>query len=399
MSIVEANPSPSAKIEIVDSIGQVNPQDWNRIVPRDYPFLRHEFLHALEISGCVSADTGWAPQHIVIRNSTSSGQEVIGATPFYLKQHSWGEFIFDWDWAHGYQSHGLEYFPKLICQTPFTPITSPKLLTLPGENAQTTRTQLARQAQHIASRMETSSIHWHFISDTDAATLKSGDYCDRASTIEYVWHNQGYTSMDDFLNSLASRKRKKIRRERKSVSDQGVTVVALQGSDLHQSHWQLVDWFYRCTIDKYHSNKYLSIKFFETIGETMPQNIVLFLAMKENKPIAGSFCLQGDNKLFGRYWGTIGDVQNLHFEVCYYAAIEYCIENKLNEYNAGVQGEHKLNRGFVPKLARSSHSFRHRAFSAAIKHYIERESSYMQAYRETLDHYGAYAKQSGKPTI
>lgn len=394
----KVNQSNSAACEIVDSMDQINSLDWNRVVPADYPFLRHEFLHALESSGCVSAQSGWAPQHIVIRNLASKHQEVIGAAPLYLKAHSWGEFIFDWDWAHGYQSHGLDYYPKLISQTPFTPITSPKMLTASAVADANIRRQMAKLAHKIASQNDASSIHWHFVSSVDSRILNRCDYLSRASTFEYIWSNQNYASMDDFLGTLASRKRKKIRRERKSVRDQGICICALHGAQLNESHWQLINWFYRQTVDKYHSHKYLSANFFRQIGQTMPDNIVLFLATLDRNPIAASFCLRGGSKLFGRYWGTLGKVPNLHFELCYYAAIEYCIQHNLVEYNAGVQGEHKLNRGFLPKPARSSHAFRHPAFSAAIDRYIDRESSYMQAYRETLNEYSPYAKQSNTLT-
>ncbi len=388
----KVNQSDSVAFEVVDSIAEIGSLEWNRIVPANYPFLRHEFLHALEQSGCVSIDSGWAPQHIVIRNLASKHQEVIGAAPLYLKAHSWGEFIFDWDWAHGYQSHGLDYYPKLISQTPFTPITSPKLLTSNIDTTTNIRSQLARFAHKIATEKNVSSVHWHFVSQADSEILSGCEYLGRASTFEYVWSNQDYTSMDDFLGTLASRKRKKIKRERKSIREQEISVLALDGQQLNESHWQLIDWFYRQTVDKYHSQKYLSVDFFRQIGHTMPDNIVLFLATLDRKPVAGSFCLRGGDKLHGRYWGTLGNFPNLHFELCYYAPIEYCIEHNLAEYNAGVQGEHKLNRGFLPRLARSNHTFQHPAFLAAIDQYIDRESSYMQAYCETLNEYSPYAK-------
>lgn len=392
------NQDNDLEIEVVDTIGHVRSRDWNRVIPSNYPFLRHEFLHALEYSGCVSPDTGWVPQHIVIRNSTSERQEVIGVTPLYLKGHSWGEFIFDWDWAHSYQQHGLNYYPKLISQTPFTPTTSPKLLVKQNEKAASIQIQLARAAKDVARRLDSSSIHWHFISRQDSEALKSSNFLDRSSTIEYIWPNCGYQTMDEFLSSLSSRKRKKIRSERRSVREQGITVTVIQGAEMDESHWQLIDRFYRQTVGKYHSHKYLSIEFFEKICKTMPENIVLFLAQVDQSPVAGSFCMQGGKHLYGRYWGTLGRFRNLHFEVCYYAAIEYCIRHGLFEYNAGVQGEHKLNRGFLPRLARSSHSFDHSAFSAAIDRYIVRETSHMQAYCEMLNHYSPYTKKASVQT-
>ncbi len=377
-------------LEIVDSISQINARDWNRIVPADCPFLFHEFLHALEDSGCVATETGWAPQHIVIRNSASQCGELIGAAPLYLKRHSWGEFIFDWDWAHGYQRHGLEYYPKLISQTPFTPLTSPKLLCAPGDAETSIRHLIARTAQELASQCSASSIHWHFISEQDSSTLDACRFLNRASTFEYIWTNRGYGSMDDFLGMLSSRKRKKIRSERRSIRGQDLTVTALQGPEMNETHWRMIDRFYRQTVDKYYSHKYLSREFFQRIGETMPENLVFFLAQRGGTPVAGSFCLQGGGSLYGRYWGTLGQFRNLHFEMCYYAPIEYCIERGLAEYNAGVQGEHKLNRGFLPRLARSSHWFFDPGFSDAIDRYINQEASRVRAYCDTLDHYSPY---------
>lgn len=380
------------EIEIFDTIGQVSSRDWNRMIPSDSPFLRHEFLHALEHSKCVAPDTGWVPQHIVIRNSNGKRREVIGVTPLYLKGHSWGEFIFDWDWAHGYQRHGLNYYPKLISQTPFTPATSSKLLVKDNDQAISTKLQLTKIVKDIARQFDASSIHWHFISKQDSYALESCEFLNRSSTVEYIWSNQGYQTMDGFLATLSSRKRKKIRSERRSVRNQGITVTAIQGTDMDESHWHLIDRLYRQTVAKYHSHKYLSTDFFEKIGQTMPENIVLFLACLDQTPVAGSFCMQGGKKLYGRYWGSFGEFRNLHFEVCYYTAIEYCIRHGFIEYNAGVQGEHKLNRGFLPRLGKSSHSFDHPAFSAAIERYIDRESSQMQAYCELLDRYSPYTK-------
>ena len=388
----------AAAIEIVDAIDQVDSQEWNDIIPSDCPFLRHEFLHAMEESGCVSTDSGWLPQHILIRNKASHRREVIGASPLYLKGHSFGEFIFDWDWAHGYQRHGLNYYPKLISQIPFTPISSPKLLTAQSDQAANTRLQLAHVAQEIARQFNVASIHWHFISDDDLKALRAADFLSRASTIEYVWSNPGYASMDEFLASLSSRKRKKIRSERQSVRDQGIKVTAIAGTEMDKADWQLVDRFYRQTVDKYHSNKYLSNRFFEKISQTMPERIVFFLARLNQNPVAGSFCLRGAKSLYGRYWGSLGSFRNLHFEVCYYAAIEYCIEQGLEQYNAGVQGEHKLNRGFLPKIARSCHSFSDPAFSAAIDRYISRETPQIEAYRDMLERFRAYSKDPTLPT-
>ncbi len=385
-------------VEIIDSISKVSAPDWNHLVHADYPFLHYEFLHALENSGCVAPATGWVPQHILIRNATQQSQELIGAAPLYLKGHSWGEFIFDWDWAHSYQTHGLDYYPKLISQTPFTPLTSPKLLVVESENSATTRQLIARVAREIARQSEVSSMHWHFISEHDSEALQNDGFSNRCSTIEYIWTNDNYRSMDDFLNMLASRKRKKIRSERRSIREQGIAVTALSGAELTESHWHLINRFYQQTVDKYYSHKYLSFDFFKQLGETMPENLVFILGQIDQHPVAGSFCIRGGEKLYGRYWGTLGEFRNLHFEICYYKAIEYCIEHGLQEYNAGVQGEHKLNRGFLPRPAKSSHAFFHPAFTTAIGQYIDRESARTKAYCKVLERHSPYTKNTARAT-
>ena len=383
---------PSTTVEILDAIDQIKAEDWNQIVPVDCPFLRHEFLHALEATGCVSAETGWHPQHILIRNRKCNS--TLAVAPLYLKGHSWGEYIFDWNWAASYREHGLQYYPKLISQTPFTPITSPKLNVSNSSQHDVVaiRRQLVESTKVVARKHDVSSLHWLFITDDDAQVLESQQFLGRRSNVEYIWTNRNYSDMDHFLATLSSRKRKKIRSERKFIAKQNIRVSVVTGTEMTDEHWQLVNCFYQNTIKKFGSLAYLNQKFFEKIRTTMPENVVLFLAEFDNKPVGGSFCLKGGNRLFGRYWGSIAPIRNLHFEVCYYAPIEYCIQNGVSDYNAGVQGEHKLNRGFVPTIARSCHTFSDAAFSYAIDQYIRKEYSHYEQYREHLEHHSAYSR-------
>ena len=374
------------KTELVESISQINSKCWNRCVSPNFPFLRHEFLSALEDSGCVSSETGWEPKHIVLRKIDKSDAQVLGVLPLYQKSHSWGEFIFDWDWAGGHHQFGLKYYPKLVSQSPFTPISAPKLLIAPGADSTQTRLELVKASQQLAEDLDVSSSHWLFTSQEDMDTLSSLGLICRSSTIEYVWKNQDYDSMEAFIGTLSSRKRKKIRKERKTVVEQNIKVEAKSGIDMTPNDWLYFEYFYRTTIAKYGSNPYLSYEFFRMIGESMPQNIVAFQARLDGDRIAGSLCLLGDESLYGRYWGTLQKRHCLHFETCYYAAIEYCIDNGLKTFNAGVQGEHKLSRGFYPHLAKSAHSIRNPLLSAALENYVQREASHYRAYQQSLKH-------------
>ena len=368
------------QFEFVDSISQVNVNDWNRCVPANYPFLRHEFLRALEVTNCASGSTGWLPQHIVIRNTHGPG--VAGVSPMYLNHDSWGEFIFDWDWAEGHHRCGLPYYPKLVSCSPFTPLTGPKLLVSPGVDKKAVRKQLLSAGERLMNERSASSVHWLFTSDTDTETTHSEGYIARLANIEYVWRNSSYRTMDDFLGSMPSRKRKKIRHERNSVAANRVVIEIIQGDQMTHRHWRAFERFYDDTTTKFGANKYLTYEFFRMLGETMPESIVLFLATMDRNPVAGSLFLQGGDALYGRYWGTLEDIRYLHFETCYYSAIEYCIERGYSSFNAGVGGVHKLNRGLQPKLVSSAHLIQNPILSEAIRTYCRDESKFMKNYRD-----------------
>ena len=374
----------------IDSIDQISSSDWNSCVALEYPFVKHEFLLALENSGCVSPQTGWLPQHIVIRKSDCDGGRILGVAPMYLKGHSWGEYIFDWDWAAGVQQYGLDYYPKLVSQIPFTPVSGSKLLAAPNTDGANVEALLAQAGQEILKTRGVSSIHWLFISEQDQNFLETVEGATRKSTIEYIWENRGYESMKDFLSQLVRRKRKNIRQERKYVEKQGVKIDIIAGEEMNSAHWQFLEKCYATTVQKYGSYKYLSYEFFRMVGEAIPQNFVLFLARQHGQPVASSICLQGGSNLIGRYWGSVDKILHLHFEICYYAPIEYCIDQGLAFYNAGIQGEHKLSRGFLPKLASSYHSFNDSALCHAIQEYIKRESMQLKAYQQELMSHSPY---------
>ena len=375
---------------VIHSINEIDALEWNKCVPPDYPFLRHEFLLALENSNCVSNHTGWQPCHILIR-IRNSPPTVLGAMPMYLKSHSWGEYIFDWSWADAYHRNGFQYYPKLIVQSPFTPLTSPKLLFAPNatERAQIQQ-HLAASAVAVLQKMQASSCHLLFITADEANILKNNGFLSRIGTIEFIWRNREYESMEHFLSGLSSKKRKNVRQERNSVAQQGIRIETVSGEEIESHHWHAIEHFYSKTIDKYGSIKYLSPEFFQFAGQQMPENFVLFLAEQNGRYIGGSVCLKGANTLYGRYWGALRDYQALHFEICYYSAIEYCIEHGIASYNAGVQGEHKLSRGFLPELVHSSHMLSSVEFERGIQNYLDREAIQMVHYQKILESRSPY---------
>ena len=378
-------------LECIESVNRISEDQWNELVPGDYPFLRHEFLNALEHTDRVSKATGWLPRHIVLRNAGPE-PHLLAVAPMYIKYHSYGEYIFDWAWAESYERLGIDYYPKLVLQTPYTPLIGPKILTAPDSNSKVLRKLLIHSSSNLVKAQGANSIHWLFVTDDEHDELSNCGYITRAGTIQFVWHNNGYSSMDDFLGSLSSRKRKKIRAERKYVARQGITMEAVEGEALTSKHWGAFEMFYESTVDKYFAYKYLSGEFFRMIGETMPENLMMFLASKNGRYIAASLCLRGGNALYGRYWGSDGEYPHLHFETCYYSAIEYCIEHCYSTYDAGTRGDHKLQRGFLAQLGRSGHLLAHDQLHPAIAQYVRAESNRYRKYCDELNAHSAYRR-------
>ena len=353
-------------LEVLSSIAHVQPEDWNALAG-GHPFLRHEFLNALHETGCASAETGWAPQYLLMRSK--DGLE--GAMPLYLKSHSYGEYVFDWAWADAYHRHGLEYYPKLLCAIPFTPVAGPRLLARAPE----ARRQLAAGALTLARELGVSSLHCLYPVEADAEVLTGCGMMARHG-VQFHWSNAGYASFDDFLRGMNHDKRKKIRQERRKVSDAGITFEWRDGKDISEADWAF---FYRCyarTYREHHSTPYLNIDFFRQIGRTMPENLLLVTAHRAGKPIAASFNVHDGRTLYGRYWGAIEHHPALHFETCYYQVIEFCIARGLELFEGGAQGEHtKLARGLLPVETTSAHWVARREFASAIESFLARETA------------------------
>jgi predicted N-acyltransferase len=359
-------------LRVMDTLAGVHPEQWNALAG-GHPFLKHEFLNALHETGCAGERTGWVPQYITLWRDG----RLAGALPLYLKSHSRGEYVFDWAWADAYYRHGLEYYPKLLSAVPFSPVTGPRLLA-PSRD---TRHRLAAAALELAK--SASSLHVLFPTDEEASELQSRGMMLRRG-VQFHWRNEGYASFEDFLACLSHDKRKKIRQERRKVREAGVTLTRRVGAEISESDWKFFTRCYNSTYRAHHSTPYLNYAFFERLGQVMPENVLMVLAELEGKPVASALNIFGAGVLYGRYWGCVGYVPNLHFETCYYQAIEFCIERGIGIFEGGAQGEHKLARGFSPIETCSAHWLRHPGFSDAIEKFLGRESAGVERYIDEL---------------
>ncbi|HET7763500.1 MAG TPA: GNAT family N-acetyltransferase [Burkholderiales bacterium] len=368
--------SPSLKV--VDSLGAIDPQAWNALAA-GHPFLRHEFLHALHQTGCACDRTGWSPRHLTLWQ----GESLVGAMPLYAKSHSYGEYVFDWAWADAYHRGGLAYYPKLLAAVPFSPVTGPRLLSRDSAN----RALLIRSALELARSV--SSLHVLFPGEAEAREMESSGMMLRQA-VQFHWENRGYTSFDQFLSDLASAKRKKIRQERRRVHQTGVRVRRLVGREISEEHWRFFTRCYNGTYRAHHSSPYLNLDFFRRLGESLPEHVLMVVADLEGEPIASALNIFSQDVLYGRYWGSIGHVPLLHFEACYYQALEFCIERGIRVFEGGAQGEHKLARGFMPTRTWSAHWLRHPEFSNAVEKFLARESKGIERYVDELNEHSPF---------
>ena len=362
-------------LEFSGTIQPLPANSWNQLVKDNNPFLRHEFFSALENTGCVGGQSGWCPQYLLVFED-SSRSTLLAAVPLYLKTHSYGEYIFDWAWANAYQYAGLEYYPKLVVAVPFTPASGPRLLLSDHANDDQI---LPLVTDAIFSRAETlgcSSVHWLFCPEQQATDLRRAGYLKR-KTYQYHWVNQDYRDFNDYLANLSAKKRKNIRHERRDVGRSNITIETLNGKDITPALWSTFYQFYIDTIHNHGAMPYLKDGFFHAVGMNMADNVLLFLARYENRPVAGALFFRSADTLYGRYWGSLQSFDKLHFELCYYQAIEYCIRHGLQYFEAGAQGPHKLSRGLLPTPTYSAHWLRHPQFNNAIAEYLQHEESNM----------------------
>jgi uncharacterized protein len=334
---------------------------------RHNPFVSHAFLSALEESGCVSRRTGWGPAHVLAEDA---GGRLVAAAPCYLKSHSLGEYVFDHGWADAYERAGGRYYPKLQVSVPFTPVTGPRLLAADADLA--ARSALVSGLRALRAQTNASSIHLTYLPEVDCQDLASDGFLPRSGQ-QFHWFNDGYASFDDFLAALASRKRKAIRRERRDALGHGVTIERLTGRDITEAHWDAFFAFYMDTGSRKWGRPYLNRAVFSLFGERMAERILLVLAKRAGRPIAGALNFIGGDALYGRNWGCLEDHPFLHFELCYYQAIDFAIERGLARVEAGAQGEHKLARGYRPVTTWSAHDLADPGLKRAVADYVARE--------------------------
>ena len=372
----------SFQLEIVDRLSDITSEEWNTLLASDAgPFLRHEFLGALEETGCVGGNTGWQVAHLVLRDD----QKLIGAMPLYLKQHSYGEFVFDWSWAQAYEQQGMQYFPKALCAIPFTPVQGSRILSARNVDADLVQQQLIAGLKTLVVQNNLSSAHVIFPHASEAKGLKDQGFMLRDS-VQFHWHNQGFENFEQFLAALTLKRRKNIRREREQVSRELITFRHVPGISSTNADWEF---FYRCyenTYLEHGSSPYLNETFLKLWAHRLPENLHLIIAERNGNPIAASLLVVDptSSKAYGRYWGAIEHVPCLHFETAYYQAIQYCISNQIQTFEGGAQGEHKMARGFLPTTIQSAHFIADPQFAKAVQHFLDREHQGIGAYVDEL---------------
>lgn len=380
----------------IDRINALGSSQWNHLVGDTYPFLRHEFLWALEESGSVSADTGWTPQHLIIKDHKD---ELVAIAPTYLKEHSYGEYVFDWSWADAYQRNHIPYYPKLLTAIPFTPSVGPRLVVSPAYNTAETWSFCLQTIIDFCVDRQLSSWHLLFPDSHTAERLKQQTATYRLmkrSGVQFHWYNDGYQSFADYLKHMKARKRNSIRKERAHVAKQGITFTQLSGREISPAQLNDFYTFYHATYMKRGQYGYLNRRFFELLVETMPESLLFILAHKDGGNVAAALFFTSADTLYGRYWGCLEAYKFLHFETCYYQGIDYCITRQLAHFDAGAQGEHKIQRGFRPIETLSYHWVAHPTFASAIGNFLEQERPHIQAYLAEASTYLPF-KQTPQP--
>ncbi len=349
------------------AIADIDPADWDACAGDGNPFVSHAFLSVVEDSGSATKRTGWVPQHAVLKNADGV---IVAVAPVYAKTHSYGEYVFDHGWANALERVGVNYYPKLQVASPFSPVPGPRLLRRPGGgvSAGTVANALVQACQ----AHDLSSVHVTFCQEDEWNELGEAGWLRRMG-MQFHWENNGYKDFDDFLGALSSRKRKVLRRERRDANAAGLEFHALSGADIAERHWDAFFRFYHATVDRKWGSAYLTRKFFSLLGERLGDKVVLMYAEKDGKPVAGALNLVGSEALFGRNWGCIGDWPFLHFELCYYRAIDWAIAHGLKRVEAGAQGRHKIQRGYLPKPTYSAHWIAHTGLRRAVANFVEEE--------------------------
>jgi len=371
------------RLTVVDSLAGIDPADWDALAGSD-PFVRHGFLHGVEAANCL-APQGWYPQHLVVHD----GARLVGALPLYVRDNSYGEFVFDWSWAEAYQRAGGSYYPKLVSAVPFSPVSGHRLLLGGGAADGPVAKLLIDAAVRACNDNELSSWHCLFLREDERDAFEAAGLLARLGC-QYHWYNEDYRDFDAFLACLSSKKRKQIKRERRLVAEQDLTIETLVGADITPTQWTVFHRFYCSTFARKWGEPRLTEAFFQSLDERLPGAPVLILARAGDEYVAGAFALQGGDTLYGRHWGATGRHESLHFELCYYRTIDFCIQHGLRRLDAGAQGEHKLARGFRPVKTWSMHWIRDPGFRRAVRDFLGHEQQAIEQYIAGLDEHLAF---------
>ena len=368
-------------VKIYQSLLDIPAKQWDRVNVDGNPFTSYAFLSSLEESASIGNKTGWLPRYLVMHDESGN---LAGALPMYEKHHSWGEYVFDWAWANAWQQCGLAYYPKLIVAVPFSPVSGQRILIADGYAKEQVINGLHQAAIDFAREASYSSLHYLFPTSDECSYLQQQGLQIRHD-VQFHWDNRDYQGFQEFLSTMSSRKRKKIARERRRVSEHGIEFNVISGQEISAVNMQNMYEFYLATIMAHGSHAYLSSRFFQLLGQRMADNIVLIEAHYEGDIIAAALNIRHEDVLYGRYWGCKEEYHSLHFETCYYQAIDYCIMNGLSRFEGGAQGEHKLSRGFLPSITCSAHWMADEKLSSAISDFLDREKAHVAHYQQLLD--------------
>ena len=371
-------------------IAEIPAAEWDLCAGDANPFVSHAFLSAMEDSGSTDARTGWLPQHAVLRGPDGA---VMAAAPMYAKTHSYGEYVFDHGWAQAFERAGGKYYPKLQVASPFSPVPGPRLLIRPDSGVPVSA--LAGALVQACEQLDLSSVHVTFCTEDEWTALGDAGWLQRIGT-QFHWDNAGFSSFDDFLGALNSRKRKVLRRERRDANACGLEFLTLSGAAITEAHWDAFYRFYQSTVDRKWGSAYLTRKFFSLLGERLGDKVVLMLATEGGRPVAGALNLRGADTLYGRNWGCVGDYPFLHFELCYYRAIDFAIEHGLKRVEAGAQGRHKIQRGYLPQVTYSAHWITHGGFRRAVENFLREEQEDVRAEMAALMEQSPFREAGGR---
>ena len=366
------------KIEFLDSIERIDKEEWDKAINNQYPFLKYEFLKALEITKCVSPEEGWTPLHLVV----SEMDMILAVMPLYIKTDSQGEFIFDWSWADAYYRNGLDYYPKLVCSIPFTPASGPRVVITDSNRTEEIIKVVSSALKQLSEENNFSSVHI-LLADKDEINLYSNQDFSLRTSYSFHWFNKEYKNFGNFLEDMTSRQRKNIKKERSKICSQGIVMSKIKGSEITDEMLEIFYKFYQVTYLKRGMRGYLNLDFFKYIVNEMPESILMVFAQNSSgEYVAGALNFYDEEKLYGRYWGCLEEYDSLHFETCYYQGIEFCIEEKLDCFDPGVQGEHKIKRGFCPIETFSAHWIKDIRFKEAIDDFLSRERAHILEYNQ-----------------